>query len=116
VPLPIDYIPSKEKSEELVAYKRMAKTDIYSKLKKLFEFIKKILKFEFLAKKKKKKIYKQDDDETLDWWSKYFASLEVKYRNRSRSCHKVELLLSRSSSCNIDSLDASGSAIATKSD
>lgn len=77
VPLPIDYTPSKEETKGLVAYKRMAATDVYSRLKRLVEIIKRVLKFEFLIKKKKMEIY-DDDDETLDWWSKYFASLQVR--------------------------------------
>lgn len=78
MPLPIDYSPSKEESKGLIAYKRMAATDVRSRLRRLFEVIKRILKFEFLTKKKKMEIYGEDDDETLDWWSKYFASLQVR--------------------------------------
>ncbi|XP_070528249.1 otoferlin [Cardiocondyla obscurior] len=81
LPLPIDYSPSKEKGKGLIAYKRMAATDIYSKLKRLLVITKRILKFKFLTKKKKVEIYKDSDDETLDWWSKYFASLQEE-RNR----------------------------------
>lgn len=77
VPLPSDYSPSKEESKGLIAYKRMAATDIYSKLKSLLRITKRILKFKFLTKRKKVEIYKDSDDETLDWWSKYFASLQV---------------------------------------
>lgn len=77
VPLPSDYSPSKEESKGLIAYKRMAATDIYSKLKSLLKITKRILKFKFLTKRKKVEIYKDSDDETLDWWSKYFASLQV---------------------------------------
>lgn len=76
VPLPIDYSPSKEDSKDLIPYKRMAGTDVHSKLKRLFVIIKGILKFKFL-KRKKMEIYGDNDDETLDWWSKYFASLQV---------------------------------------
>jgi len=54
----------------------MAATDIRSKLKRLLVIMKRILKFKFLIKKKVE-IYKDSDDETLDWWSKYFASLQV---------------------------------------
>lgn len=77
VPLPIDYNPSKEESKDLIAYKRMAATDIYSKLKRLLVITKRILKFKFFTKRKKIEIYRDSDDETLDWWSKYFASLQV---------------------------------------
>jgi len=56
----------------------MAATDIHSKLKRLFVITKRILKFfKFLTKRKRIEIYKDSDDETLDWWSKYFASLQV---------------------------------------
>ncbi|RLU20752.1 hypothetical protein DMN91_007365 [Ooceraea biroi] len=81
VPLPIDYTPSKEESKSLMAYKRMAATDIYSKLKRWLVIIKKMLKFKFFIKKKIMEIYQDDDDETLDWWNKYFASLQVKEQN-----------------------------------
>lgn len=77
VPLPIDYSPSKEEIKGLIAYKRMAGTDILSKLKRLFVIIKRILKFKFFIRRKKVEIYGDNDDETLDWWSKYFASLQV---------------------------------------
>ncbi|EFN77733.1 Otoferlin [Harpegnathos saltator] len=76
LPLPADYSPSKEEKKGLIAYKRMAGTDIYSKLKRLLAIIKRILKFDFPTKRKKMEIQKDDDDETLDWWSKYFASLQ----------------------------------------
>ncbi|KAL6424890.1 hypothetical protein ACFW04_010045 [Cataglyphis niger] len=76
LPLPIDYSPSKEDSKDLIPYKRMAGTDVHSKLKRLFVIIKGILKFKFL-KRKKMEIYGDNDDETLDWWSKYFASLQI---------------------------------------
>jgi len=72
VPLPIDYSPSKEESKGLIAYKKMAGTDIRSKL---LVIMNRILKFKIFTKKVK--IYKDSDDETLDWWSKYFASLQV---------------------------------------
>lgn len=75
--MPIDYSPSKEESKGLIAYKRMAATDIHYKLKQLLAITKRILKFKFLTKKKKVEIYKDSDDETLDWWSKYFTSLQV---------------------------------------
>lgn len=78
VPLPIDYTPSKEESKGFIAYKRMAATDIYSKLKRWLVIIKQTLKFDFFRKKKEVEIYEDDDDETLNWWSKYFASLQVK--------------------------------------
>ncbi|EZA54735.1 Otoferlin [Ooceraea biroi] len=81
LPLPIDYTPSKEESKSLMAYKRMAATDIYSKLKRWLVIIKKMLKFKFFIKKKIMEIYQDDDDETLDWWNKYFASLQEE-RNR----------------------------------
>ncbi|XP_011877854.1 PREDICTED: otoferlin-like [Vollenhovia emeryi] len=81
LPLPIDYSPSKEESKGLIAYKRMAATDIYSKLKRLLIITKRILKFKVFIRKTKVEIYKDSDDETLNWWSKYFASLQEE-RNR----------------------------------
>ncbi|KAG5335930.1 OTOF protein, partial [Acromyrmex charruanus] len=80
LPLPIDYSPSKEESKSLIAYKSMAATDS-SKLKRLLVIMKRILKFKIFTKRKKVEIYKDSDDETLDWWSKYFASLQEE-RNR----------------------------------
>ncbi|EFN60493.1 Fer-1-like protein 4 [Camponotus floridanus] len=77
LPLPIDYSPSKEEIKGLIAYKRMAGTDILSKLKRLFVIIKRILKFKFFTRRKKVEIYGDNDDETLSWWSKYFASLQI---------------------------------------
>ena len=43
-----------------------------------------LLKYDFFFKKKKEKnkyIHKQLDLEYLDWWTKYYASLNDKYRN-----------------------------------
>lgn len=78
VPLPTDYSALREERKGLIEYKRMAGTDIYSKLKRLRAIIKRILRFNFLIKKKEKvEIQRDNDDETLDWWSKYFASLQV---------------------------------------
>lgn len=75
--MPIDYSPSKEESKGLIGYKRMAATDFRSKLRRLLIIMKRILKFKYFTKRKKVEIYKDSDDETLDWWSKYFASLQV---------------------------------------
>lgn len=80
--LPIDYSPSKEEKKGLIAYKRMAGTDTYSKLKRLLAIIKQVLKLDFLTKRKKVEIPSDNDDETLDWWSKYYASLQV-YKTQS---------------------------------
>lgn len=96
VPLPSDYSSSKEESKGLIAYKRMAATDIYSKLKRLLKITKRILKFKFLTKRKKVEIYKDSDDETLDWWSKYFASLQVcktTLNVKNKYCRNYFLLL-----------------------
>lgn len=75
--MPIDYSPSKEESKDLIAYKRMAATDIYSKVKRPLVIAKEILKSRFFVGKKEVEIYGDDGDEIHDWWSKYFASLQV---------------------------------------
>lgn len=90
VPLPTDYSPSKEERRGLIAYKRMAGTDIHSKLRRLREIIKWVLKFDFLTKRKKIEIQRDSDNETLDWWSKYFASLQV---CKTQSFNRFKLLL-----------------------
>lgn len=65
----------------------MAGTDVYSRLRRLFAITKRILKFEFLTERRKVEIYVDTDDETLDWWSKYFASVQVR-ETRSESVRK----------------------------
>lgn len=54
----------------------MAGKDFNSKLTRIFESIKRLTK-RTPSEKKKEEVYELDKDETHDWWSKYYASLEV---------------------------------------
>lgn len=78
VPLPIDFDPKKEdEQKKLIPYKKMG--DRISWIKKIFRCLKYFFTHLIHArrKKRKKEFLTSDDDESLDWWTKYFASLEV---------------------------------------
>ncbi|XP_076243958.1 fer-1-like protein 6 [Calliopsis andreniformis] len=82
VPLPIDYDPSKDENKGLIPYKRMTEKNFPSRIQKILRYVKKVLAYIFgrrrkKARKKKADSDKEDEDKSLDWWSKYFASLEV---------------------------------------
>ncbi|XP_076223010.1 otoferlin [Nomia melanderi] len=75
--LPTEYDSSKEENKGLISYKKMAAKHssrtqrILRSLKKLFAHL--------LGRRgtKKKRVERmEEEDESLDWWSKYFASLE----------------------------------------
>ncbi|XP_023290146.1 LOW QUALITY PROTEIN: otoferlin [Orussus abietinus] len=79
LPLPRDYNPDVEESKGLISYKlrNPAKPHL---IKKTLSFVTNSKVFEMLTRccrKKEEIIYGDDDDGTHDWWSKYFASLQV---------------------------------------
>lgn len=77
VPLPIDFDPKKEdEKKKLIPYKKMGRI---SWIKKIFRCLKYFFTYVIHVKRKKRKkeFLTSDDDESLDWWTKYFASLEV---------------------------------------
>ncbi|XP_053997924.1 otoferlin-like [Hylaeus anthracinus] len=77
--LPIDYDPSMDENRELIPYKKMAGKDLSSRLRKILLSVKKLFA-RFLGRKKRRtrmEVRGGNEDESLDWWSKYFASLEV---------------------------------------
>ncbi|CAK9828332.1 Fer-1-like protein 6 [Anthophora retusa] len=78
LPLPTDYDPSKEEeNKELIPYKEM--TGKISIIKRVLQSLRNFFTRLFGIKKKmkkEKKIIHQSEDDSLDWWSKYFASLE----------------------------------------
>lgn len=83
--MPIDYDPAKE-DEKLIPYKKMIKEETW--IRRIFRAIRKFLARLIPGRRKrtKKMDYKLEKDESLDWWSKYFASLEVSVHERkSRS-------------------------------
>ncbi|XP_076634575.1 otoferlin [Colletes latitarsis] len=76
--LPIDYDPSKDENRELIPYKKMAGKDLSSRIRRVLWSVKKLFAL-FLGRKRRKKEstrLEEDGDESLDWWSKYFASME----------------------------------------
>lgn len=75
--MPIDYDPLKEdENKELIPYKKMYKKKSW--IRKILRSLKKIFAHVIPRKKMKKKMdYKPEEDQSLDWWSKYFASMEV---------------------------------------
>lgn len=79
VPLSIDYDPSKDENKELIPFKKMAGKDVSSRIQKILRTVKKLLARVLGIRKKKKtrRAVVSMGDESLDWWSKYFASLEV---------------------------------------
>ncbi|KAK1117439.1 hypothetical protein K0M31_016643 [Melipona bicolor] len=74
-PLPIDYDPPKE-DEKLIPYKKMIKEETW--IRKILREIRKFFARLIPGRRKrtKKTDYKLEKDVSLDWWSKYFASLE----------------------------------------
>lgn len=77
--LPYDYDPEKEESMGLISYKKMAGQDVRSKMKMFFDSIKRVIKHK-TSGKRIEEMYESDKDESHDWWSKYYASLEVDTR------------------------------------
>lgn len=80
VPLPNEYDPEREESKGLIAYKRLSGVDPRWRFTKLFGKLKIFVRnFKLFRKKKKEEEYGHDEDESHDWWAKYFASLEVRH-------------------------------------
>ncbi|XP_076375559.1 otoferlin [Megalopta genalis] len=80
LPLPIDYDSTRDENKGLIPYKKMAGEDsplrilgILRSVKKLFA---RLLNTGARKKKRKRAERAKEEDESLDWWSKYFASLE----------------------------------------
>lgn len=76
VTIPDDYDPTNDERVCLISYKKMSGQDFNSKLTRFFGSIKRFTK-RTPSEKKKEEVYELDKDETHDWWSKYYASLEV---------------------------------------
>ncbi|XP_033208643.1 otoferlin-like [Belonocnema kinseyi] len=74
--LPYDYDQEKEESMGLISYKKMAGQDVRSKIKMFFVSITRLIKHK-TADKSIEEVYESDKDESHDWWSKYYASLEI---------------------------------------
>ncbi|KAG7207640.1 hypothetical protein KM043_009260 [Ampulex compressa] len=74
LPLPQDYDPSGEESRVLIAYEKLEGKE--AGLWKILEASRRLLRSGWPERREETKIYEGDDDETLDWWSKYCASLE----------------------------------------
>ncbi|XP_043285592.1 otoferlin-like [Venturia canescens] len=78
LPLPNEYDPESEESKGLISYKRLGSVDSRSRLTKLFGKFKETMRnFKSFRKKKKKEEYAHGEDESHDWWTRYFASLEI---------------------------------------
>lgn len=76
MPLPIDFDPKKEdEHKKLIPYKKMGVKITW--IKKILLCLKHFFTYLVKRKKRKKEFLTSDEDESLDWWAKYFASLEV---------------------------------------
>lgn len=81
--MPIDHDHSKDEHKELIPYKKMTSKSFPTRLQKVLRFVKRMLAYVFGKRPKKTRgtkeaeLLKADEDESLDWWSKYFVSLEV---------------------------------------
>ncbi|KAI4482752.1 hypothetical protein M0804_008605 [Polistes exclamans] len=62
----------------LMEYKKTSYKRFPRKTFNIFEYVKKLFKWRKLIKKRRKEDYGTEmHDDSLDWWSKYFASLEI---------------------------------------
>ena len=61
----------------LISYKKMAGQDVKSKITRLLESVKLSIKQRKPSPRKQEEILESDKDESRNWWSKYYASLEV---------------------------------------
>nr|XP_012151304.1 PREDICTED: otoferlin-like [Megachile rotundata] len=87
LPLPTDHDPTKAESQELIPYKKMIIKES-SKFQKILRSVKKLLSVVLpwrRKKRKKPKLQSKRDDDSFDWWSKYYASLE---KEKSRQLGK----------------------------
>ncbi|XP_015435492.1 PREDICTED: otoferlin-like [Dufourea novaeangliae] len=80
LPLPIDYDPSRDENKGLISYKKMARKDSSSWIRKILRSVKRMFASLLGGEKTRKRRMmerRKMEDESLDWWSKYFASLEA---------------------------------------
>ncbi|XP_046143744.1 otoferlin-like [Osmia bicornis bicornis] len=75
--LPIDHHLSKNENQELIPYKKMIVNDKSSIYQKVLRSLKELLLCRRKKRKKEKfQSHSGNEDESLDWWSKYYASVE----------------------------------------
>lgn len=75
--MPIDYDVEKEETKGLISYKKLSGVDFMYKVKKFANFVRMLPDNFKISGKNEKEMYGNDEDENHDWWSKYYASLEV---------------------------------------
>ncbi|KAH0549066.1 hypothetical protein KQX54_005671, partial [Cotesia glomerata] len=88
LPLPIGYDLEREGTKSLMSLKELSKPRFNYRMMQFWTIIK-----EFLCSSKdqtehEEENYEADEDESYDWWSKYFASLEEE-RNRELGENKI---------------------------
>ncbi|XP_034943562.1 otoferlin [Chelonus insularis] len=88
LPLPIDYDPEEEEKKSLISYEKVPKVDRPSRMMKILDVTRKFLFDSRDQEKNEEENYGNDEDESYDWWSKYFASLEEE-KNRELGEKKV---------------------------
>ncbi|XP_015125981.1 otoferlin [Diachasma alloeum] len=76
-PLPIDYDTEKDEKKGLISYKRISSENNHSGIRKLLTLLKPFIPNNKRDGKHENVNYGNDGDESYDWWSKYFASLEI---------------------------------------
>ncbi|XP_076302777.1 otoferlin-like, partial [Lasioglossum baleicum] len=79
LPLPLDYDPSKiDENKVLIPYKKMAEKRSLARkiLRALKRFLARLVPGRRKWRRRLRKRKPESEDDTLDWWSKYFASLE----------------------------------------
>ncbi|XP_057330739.1 otoferlin-like [Microplitis mediator] len=77
LPLPINYDLEKEEQKNLISYKELAKSGFNYRITQFWTIIKEFLCSSKDQMKYEEENYQADEDESYDWWSKYFASLEI---------------------------------------
>lgn len=78
VPLPQNFDPDVTETEGLMSYKKMAYKSGTSRLAFFVKGLKKFFKWEKKANLEKETSYGTEEDESYDWWSKYYASIQVR--------------------------------------
>ncbi|KAK2580950.1 hypothetical protein KPH14_006016 [Odynerus spinipes] len=75
---PLHFDSSSEERKGLIGYKETSNKGIWRRIRDLLEYAKRLFRLKRLIVKKEENSHiRMTSDDGLDWWSKYFASLEI---------------------------------------